>query len=124
MNLYREANPWDKVYYAALPLMIVAEGDKAAFYFMGVLYQMWRLGLYHQRPLFFDSWCPLWWRLFESKYRPDEMMENALIKKSKVDEVLYLMYHSPKFFQLYEQAKSRLKLGFFDDESPGNAPGG
>ncbi len=121
MNLYRETDPWDTDYYASLPILILAEEDKAYFYFFGVLYQLWRLSLYPERPIFFDCWTPLWWRLFESKYRPNEELERILINKTKVDEQMYLIYHSPRFFQIYEQAKSKLRLGVQYDESPGDA---
>lgn len=121
MNLYREADFWDQSYYASLPSLILAEEDKAYFYFFGVLYQLWRLSLYPERPIFFDCWTPMWWRLRDSNYRPDEEIERQLIKRTQVDEHMYFIYHSPKFFEIYEQAKSKLGLSIQYDESPGDA---
>lgn len=121
MNLYRETDPWDTAYWANLPVLILAEEDKAYFYFFGVLYQLWQLSLYPERPIFFDCWTPLWWRLHESGYRPNEELERKLITRTKVDEQLYFIYHSPRFFEIYGQAKSKLRLSIFDDESPRDA---
>ena len=119
MNLYREASGlWDTDYYQCLPLLILAEEDKAYFYVFGVLYQMHRLGLYPQRPLFYDSWTILWWNLWEKKYRPEAELESRILQKAFADETLYMIFHSPRFFEIYEQAKNRLKLGVRHDESP------
>jgi hypothetical protein len=117
VNLYKEAGPWDTAYYSQLPNLILAEEDRACFYFFGVLYQLWNLGLYPTRPLFFDSWLSMWWRLWEKGYRPDSKVEERLIEKTKVDGAIYYIYHSPKFFKNYEQAKSKLGFGVRHDES-------